>query len=807
MQQTSYKTEGNFFVPLRTTVILPLVKSVLKLSTADYKLLDENNSSHVVTAYADSKIGTLCRVVSRMDGSVSLEGSVRVRIVELNSRNLKFGELVSVSILSDSPCSIEQTKPIVTEITLRLNELIKLTTSTQFKSLRFSPSTSPEAVSYIVTSALLALPTNIGISTVEGQKVLEELDLLNRLRKVNGLLLSCLESAKIVTEVNETIVKKNNSEMRKHLIKRQILELENQLKTLEPKSDDGDNNDDDEITCIKKKITKLILPSEIDRIVKKELKRLESIQPHHPEYPGIMTYLETVVSLPWSNSGSPEIDISIARNELEKNHYGLEKVKKRIIEFLAVQSLVVSNQQQTVLCLHGGPGVGKTSIVESIAVALGRKFVRIPLSGVRDESELRGHRKTYIGAMAGIVIQSLIRAGTDNPVILLDEIDKINNSTMNTPRGHGAANVLLELLDPEQNKDFRDAYLNFGFDLSKCLFVCTCNDLAGVSGPLRDRLEIVTIPGYTEYEKFEIAKRHLLKKGMKINALDDRKISVSINDDGFKFLINHYTHEPGVRGLTRRINDLCRHYALEVVEGRLVDGGCVIVDETAIRKILGPPLAEGAIIPAVLPVGVSLGLAVSEVGGDVLFIEGVIIGRGSNSSGAAVITGQLGDVMKESVRTALSLLMNRSLNKANSPPGSVYLHIEPSLVRSADIHVHFPTGAVQKDGPSAGVSTSIALASLFSGVSARADLASTGEITLRGEVLPIGGVKEKVIAAHRAGLKCVLLPVGNKNSLEDIPPEISRDVDIRFVRNIDEVMSIAFPTTVDALRELKQSAL
>lgn len=811
-------------VPIANLVTLPSVKSVIKLGLADYKKVDEYLSTGnpwIVAVSVHSaggqegpkkmSIGTLCKAVTRIHdgtiGAVHVEGLSRVR---LTSGGSTLGNLVTVSFMPDKTTGGSENPNIISEITIKLNEIIKITSTMKSAApLKFSPSTSPEAVGWIVAAALQALPANIGVGPAETQKILEEQDLAKRLGQVSNLVSRCVESARLVQEVNESIVKKHNVEMRKHLIKRQIGELQNQLKTLEPLNEGG--TDEDEIASLKRRLSSLPIPAEVERIVKKEFKRLETLQQHHPEFPGIISYLETVASLPWAaavhdpNPGAPSLPLiedhsavlSAAKFELDKHHYGLEKVKKRLVEFLAVQLLSVQTTP-SVLCLHGGPGVGKSSIAESIAQSMNRKFVRISLSGVRDESELRGHRKTYIGSMAGLVIQSLIRAGVSNPVILLDEIDKIGfgGSSHQMGRGHhGAANVLLELLDPEQNTAFRDAYLNFGFDLSKCLFICTCNDLGEVSRPLLDRLEVVTIPGYSEHEKVEICKRHLLSRAVRLNGLDSKNVALELSDEAVKFLIHQYTHENGVRGLTRRVNDICRHFALALVDGSLESDTAIFISSGAdIIKILGPGLSEGPLIPSVLPVGVSLGLAVSSVGGDVLFIESVVTGRSVSGNGQTTITGQLGDVMKESVRAALSLLMNRSLNRGLSASDSVYASIDPVAVKQSDIHVHFPTGAVQKNGPSAGVSTSIALASLFSGRSARSDLASTGEITLRGDVLPIGGVKEKILAAHRAGLRMVLLPAGNSQSLQpgDLPPQVTRELEIRYARTIDEVLAVAF---------------
>lgn len=778
-------------IPIPERVMFPSVRSQIRLSPSDLVqveeyLLDNGGGQVVVCGTIESKVqvvGTLCRITAREGQTIHIEGLSRAKIIG-EMEIMKLGSLVRTEVLSDSIPASDVWRPLISETTHKLNELLKLSSN---KSVSKFPS-APGAIVNVVSVALLA---SNSITVSEAQSLLEESDLVARIKRVNSLLTRAVEAAKIRSEVNQAISRKHNSEMRRILIKRQISELQAQLKNLGAVDDDDGS---DEVGKLRKKLTELPLPDEVERIVEKELKRLDSIQSHHPEYPGIITYLETISMLPWAVEAVHAIDLKRAKTELDTHHYGLEKVKTRILEFLSVEKLR-NKPASSVLCLHGNPGVGKTSIVESIARSMNRKFVRISLSGVRDESELRGHRKTYIGAMAGLVIQSLIRAGSSHCVILLDEVDKV--SSIGNPAGRagssgGAGNVLLELLDPEQNKSFRDAFLNFGFDLSHCLFVCTCNSLSAVSRPLLDRLDVVTIEGYTDVEKLEIAKRHLIGNQMELNGLVDR-VKIVFSDEVILKIIAEYTHEAGVRNLNRRIGDICRHFALKEANNPH-NNSEVSIKVGDLKALLGLGIAEGPLIPATLPVGVSLGLAVSSTGGDVLFIESVITGKSTGDKGAVTVTGQLGDVMKESVRTALSLLMSRSLSRFSvSHENSVYRNIDPALVRSSDVHVHFPTGSVQKDGPSAGVSTSIALASLFSGINAPSDLASTGEITLRGDVLPIGGVKQKLIAAHRAGLKTVLIPYANKSSLEDVPDEVLRSVSVVLVRNIDEVMRAAFP--------------
>lgn len=816
-----------FLIPIPDRVLFPSIRSVVRLNAEDmekFSIYSQSTEEPLVvisrrrpqkSSGGVEKIGVICRVIGKSNGIV-IEAFARVALD--NSIESKLGEIVSANIVPDEDSFVSKTE--MSEITDKIAQLIKTESRSNVKgssAVTTTTSTSPSPnFSYVIASGLLFSPTSgfvvRGILTVDdAQDFLETVNVSERFKKLSLLLSRCIEGSRISNEVNETIRRKNESELKQILIKRQIAELQNQLRSFEDSSS-TDENSLDEIGLIKKKISTLQLPKEVTIIVNKELKRIENIQNHHPEYHGIITYLEHVVALPWSGPGpttpgqQSTIDLSRARAELDESHFGMEKVKKRILEFLAVEKLVThangNSTSSSVLCLHGGPGLGKTSIAASIARALGRKFIRISLGGVRDESELRGHRKTYIGAMPGLLVQSLIRTGVKNPVILLDEVDKISSSNLRVAGGGSPESVLLEILDPEQNFKFRDSYLNFGIDLSQCLFICTCNSTRTLSRPLLDRLEVVTIEGYLEHEKVEISRKFLLPKSLRKSGIDKyRKIDIS--NDMLKFIINHYTAEVGVRSLGRKLDDVCRFFASEIIMTKSSSDqpglSTIILDsEEVIRKILGPsPIVDGPSIPgSQLPVGVALGLAVTEIGGDVLFIESVRTSE--KGTGKVLITGQLGDVMKESVQACISLLLNRSLNRASpASSGTIYSHIDPSVVKYTDIHVHFPNGSIPKDGPSAGVSTSIALASLFSGQNARSDLASTGEITLRGEIMPIGGVREKVIAAHKAGLKTVILPWANRTSLKegDLPTEVQSSLEIVYVKTIDQVMAVAFPQT------------
>lgn len=795
-----------FFIPVPDRVLFPSIRSVVRLNNEDFEKFNlysqTNEEPFVIVCRRKNQIGVICRVIAKSNGIV-VEAFARIRLVITDyQQGRQLGDIVSAEVLPDTE-NVGTSKNLVFEIGEKISQLVKLESKSSANFKMTTSTNTSTSFAYVIASGLLFSQNSgfvqRGILTVDdAQDLLETRNPNDRLTKLSTLLDRCIEGSRISNEVNETIRKKNETELKQILIKRQIAELQNQLRSL---GDDGGSDEKglDEIGVIRKKIATLSLPKEVSLIVSKELKRIDGIQNHHPEYHGIITYLENVVALPWlEKSAVDSIDLKRARDELDNSHYGMEKVKKRILEFLSVEKLLQSTPSSkhstSVLCLHGGPGLGKTSIATSIARALGRKFIRISLGGVRDESELRGHRKTYIGAMPGLIVQSLIRSGVKNPVILLDEVDKISTSHLRVPGGGSPESVLLEILDPEQNFKFRDSYLNFGIDLSQCLFICTCNSIRSLSRPLLDRLEVVTIDGYLEQEKVEIARRFLLPKSMKNSGIIDR-VDLRISNDMLKYVVNSYTAEVGVRSLGRKLDDICRHFASELASESLEKKLSIVLDsEESIRRILGPsPIADGPMIPSTqLPIGVSLGLAVTEIGGDVLFIESVRTAE--KGTGKVLITGQLGEVMKESVQACISLLLNRSLNKTTSS-STIYTAIEPAVVRHTDIHVHFPNGSIPKDGPSAGVSTSIALASLFSGQQARSDLASTGEITLRGEILPIGGVREKLMAAHKAGLKTVILPWGNRTSLKegDLPIEVQSGLEIVYVRTIDQVMTVAFP--------------
>jgi ATP-dependent Lon protease len=509
------------------------------------------------------------------------------------------------------------------------------------------------------------------------------------------------------------------------------------------------------------------MPPESEKVALKQLDRLKVMQPSSAEYTVTRTYLEWLVELPWSVSTEDKLDIPEARNILNADHYDLEKVKKRILEYLAVRKLK-SDKKGPILCLVGPPGVGKTSLGRSIARSLGRKFIRMSLGGVRDEAEIRGHRRTYVGSLPGRIVQGMKKAGSSNPVFMLDEIDKLGHDF----RGDPAA-ALLEVLDPEQNHSFSDHYLEVPFDLSKVMFVATANILDPIPPALRDRLEVLEIPGYTREEKLNISKQFLIKKQLEEHGLTPER--VGFEDAAVAEVIDSYTREAGVRNLERELASVVRAVAVLVAEDKAKDREVITIDR--IPEFLGPQKFLPEVAERTAEPGVATGLAWTPVGGDILFIEATRM----NGKGNLVLTGQLGDVMKESAQAALSFIRSRAR----------WLGLDENFLEKTDVHLHIPAGAIPKDGPSAGVTMYVAMVSLLTGKPVRNDVAMTGEITLRGLVLPVGGIKEKFLAAHRAGIKRVIMPERNRKDVIDIPEQPRKEIEIVFVKRMDEILTVA----------------
>jgi len=601
--------------------------------------------------------------------------------------------------------------------------------------------------------------SQIDIEADEKQKLLETLDLKSRLDQLIAMLNHRLDVLKVSNEIDQRTRDSLNERNRRHLLREQMQTIQKEL---------GEDEDDGaEIAELEAKIDAAHMPAEVDEQARKELKRLARTPEGAGEYSMIRTYLDWLVELPWQREDKTSIDIAEARRILDEDHYGLDKIKKRILEHLAVRKLNPEGKTP-ILCFVGPPGVGKTSLGQSIARATGRTFARLSLGGVHDESEIRGHRRTYIGALPGNIIQNLRRAGTRNCLMMLDEVDKLGAGGF-----HGdPASALLEVLDPEQNSTFRDSYLAVPFDLSAIMFICTANILDTVPGPLRDRMEIIELTSYTADEKLQIAKRYLVGRQLSDTGLKDKH--VQITDAAITEIIEHYTREAGVRSLEREIGKVFRHIAVRFAEG---DTSAVTIDAAGLAAILGAPRFESEVAMRSSVPGVATGLAWTPVGGDILFIEA----SRNPGTGKLILTGHLGDVMKESAQAALSLIKARAEK----------LGIAQELLDKSDIHIHVPAGATPKDGPSAGVAIFNALASLLIGRNVRSDVAMTGEISLRGLVLPIGGVKEKVLAALRAGITTVLLPERNRRDLDEIPEESRNSLHFEFVNDVDEALKLA----------------
>ncbi len=599
----------------------------------------------------------------------------------------------------------------------------------------------------------------LDLKAPEKQALLEELDLKNRMDRVLEILIRRIEVLEISRDIDKRTKESLGHREREFLLREQLKSIQKEL------GEDGGTNAND-IQDFKDQITAAQMPEEVAQQAFKELKRLERMSDGSSEYAMVRTYLEWLVELPWKIGDQDTIDMAQAKAILDDEHFGLDKVKQRILEFLAVRKLNPSGHGP-ILCLVGPPGVGKTSLGQSIARAMGRKFVRVSLGGVHDEAEIRGHRRTYIGALPGTIIQALKKAGTRSCVMMLDEIDKLGTGIHGDP-----AAAMLEVLDPEQNSTFRDNYLAVPYDLSQVLFIATANVLDPIPSPLRDRMEVLHLAGYTQEEKREITRRYLVARQLEASGLQAQQLTIT--DGAIAALIRDYTREAGVRNLERQLGSVCRHAAVRIAGG---ETEAIHVDASDLADILGAAKFENELaLRAGMP-GVATGLAWTPVGGDILFIEA----SRTVGNGRLILTGQLGDVMKESAQAALTLVKSRA-----NP-----LNIDPTLFEKTDIHIHVPAGAIPKDGPSAGVAMFIALSSLFMNQPVKNRVAMTGEISLRGMVLPVGGIKEKVLAALAAGIEQVILPKRNQKDLEEVPPEAQRQLQLFFVDDVSEAVRIA----------------
>jgi ATP-dependent Lon protease len=635
----------------------------------------------------------------------------------------------------------------------------------------------PSALCNLVASTLRLKPE-------EKQKLLELADVHARLREISAILNRELE----VFELGSKIQSQVQEEMEKG--QREFF-LRQQLKAIQEELGEGDA-EQAEINELRARFAEMDLPEEVQKAADRELARLEKLPAAAAEYGVIRTYLDWLVTLPWDKTTPDHLDLKRAKKVLDEDHFDLEKVKERILEYLAVSKLK-NDLYGPILCFVGPPGVGKTSLGQSVARTLGRKFPRLSVGGVRDEAEIRGHRRTYIGAMPGTIIRAIRDAESLNPVVLIDEIDKMGADFRGDP-----ASAMLEVLDPEQNKSFRDHYLDLPFDLSKVLFICTANTLDTIPSPLLDRMDVIHLSGYTEDEKFGIARKYLVPKQLEAHGLGGGRVTIS--DKALRLIIREYTREAGVRNLERQIAAVLRKAAREVAEGK-TKAKTLRIDERRTRNWLGPRRFSGEVRKRTSEPGVATGLAFTAVGGDVLFIEATAY----PGKGRLTITGQLGEVMQESAQAALSWVRSHAET----------LGVEPAWFTEHDIHIHVPAGAVPKDGPSAGVTMATAIASLVRGEPVSEDVGMTGEITLSGQVLPIGGVREKVLAAERAGLKRVVVPSENEPDLEELPPETKKELEFVLVDSIDEVFDAAFdgrtrsrpkPVAVDERERAAKSA-
>ncbi len=702
--------------------------------------------------YGAGTLGIIKETAKTSSGNLRIvvEGLKRIRITAYIASNPAY--VVIVEELKDSRIGPEENELFVKSLMEQYEEYVRVTRNVPAETL-ISIASVTEAGRLCDTVA-----GHIPVSVDDKQKVLEAIPVRERTEKVLDILNKEIELASLEKRINMRVRKQIERSQKEYWLREQMKAIQKELGDKEEAVSETDE--------FRRKIEKAGLAGDVKEKALREVDRLEKMPQAAAEAVVVRTYLEWLVSLPWNVLTEDTIDIGRAQKILDQDHYGLDDVKERILEYLAIRKLV-NKPKGPILCFVGPPGVGKTSLAKSIARALGRKFVRISLGGVRDEAEIRGHRRTYIGALPGRIIQGLRNAGSRNPVFLMDEIDKLASDF----RGDPAA-ALLEVLDPEQNHQFSDHYLEVPFDLSRVMFITTANSSYQIPKPLLDRMEVITLPGYTEEEKVEIGNQFLIPKMLEEHGLSPSNLT--IRKDSLKVIIRSYTREAGVRNLERQLATICRKTAKDLVSGKKQR---VIVTPKNTGKFLGIPRFHYGQAEKEDQIGVALAIAVTDFGGDVMPCEvSVVEGKGS-----LTLTGQLGDVMKESAQAAVSYLRSRSAD----------LGLAPNFYESIDIHVHVPEGAIPKDGPSAGITIACAIASALTNRPVRHDIAMTGEITLRGRVLPIGGVKEKVLAAHRAGVSRVLLPLENEKDLEDIPANVREDLNIELVDHMDQVLSTA----------------
>ena len=763
-------------MPLRNTVLFPQQVIPIYIGRErSLKLindLDPKKRYIVVVAQEDGSIedpkssdlyayGTLAQVLKVFDmpdnsKSAIVQGISRVKILDYTNQEPYF--FAAVESMEDEPITDDlEVDALAANLRQAFDELMKVAPnlteehSGMLKNIQKPNRLTDRAISVIT------------ISNQEKQEILEELNVKKRIEKALNLISREIQRIKLGEEIQSEVHDEITKTQREYYLREQMKAIKKEL---------GEDEGSVETKELEDKLKAAKLPEDAEKVAMKELDRLSRIPTQSPEYNVSRTYIEWLSDLPWSESTDDRIDLKEAMKILDDDHYGLDKVKERIIEYLAVRNLKQKKDPDgrvkgPILCFGGPPGVGKTSLGKSIARAMGRKFVRLSLGGVRDEAEIRGHRRTYIGALPGRIIQSIKKAGTNNPVFMLDEIDKLGADFRGDP-----SSALLEVLDPEQNHSFSDHYLEVDFDLSNVMFISTANYQDAIPPALRDRMEILEFTGYIEDEKVQIAKRHILPKQVKENGLT--KEQVTFDAGSIKELIRSYTREAGVRNLEREIANVLRKVARELVEEETKK---TKITKAKVGEYLGAPRFHSELAERTTKPGVVTGLAWTAAGGDILFIESTKM----KGKGRLTLTGQLGDVMKESATAGLTFVRSHAEE----------FGLDPDFNENTDIHIHVPAGAIPKDGPSAGVSMVTSLVSLLSGIPVKKKLAMTGEITLRGSVLPIGGVKEKVTAAHRAGIKEVILPDHNRKDLEDVPKHVAKDLKFHFAKEINDVLKVA----------------
>jgi ATP-dependent Lon protease len=766
-------------LPLKDTVVYPDIMVPLTIGQErSLKLMDDVMAGDRLLAFVASKdeevelpgpadlytvgtVGLAHKMVKLPDGTmrVLIQGVRRVRLDRFVQEEPYL--VAAITELKEVPSVGKEADALRSSLLNLFSKIVAL--------VPYLPEELQGAAANIEEPGALAffIVGTMRLKVEDKQPLLEEDDVEKRIRMLISILTRELDVLELGSKIQSDIRSEIDKGQREYYLRQQLRAIQAEL---------GETNEQEaEINELRAKIDELNLPEEVDKAARRELERLTSISPQSAEYPVIRTYLDWIITLPWSASSEDNLDIAHARQTLDRDHYDLDKVKDRILEFLAVRKLN-PDLHGPILCFVGPPGVGKTSLGHSIAAATGRKFERISVGGVRDEAEVRGHRRTYVGAMPGIIIRAVRDAGTNNPLFMIDEIDKTGADWRGDP-----ASALLEVLDPEQNVTFRDHYLDLPFDLSKVMFITTANQLEPIPPPLRDRMEIIQLAGYTIAEKVHIARNYLVRRQVEKNGL--RPSQVKFTDEALSEIIQSYTHEAGVRNLEREIGTICRKLARVVAEDDAGARRRFRVDPKKVRELLGRPRIYAEVKRRTSDPGVATGLAWTPVGGDILFVEASAM----PGSGHVTVTGQLGDVMKESATAAMSYVRAHSRE----------LGLEDDYFRTHDIHIHVPAGAIPKDGPSAGVTMATAICSLVTGTPVSSDVAMTGEVTLTGQVLPIGGLKEKTLAAQRAGISTVILPSRNEADLEDVPEELRSGMRFIPVERVEQVWEAAMGLRIE----------